>query len=31
MAELNNNTEQVEIYKTTLLQYGKQLEIDTNQ
>ena len=31
MAELNNNTEQVEIYKTTLLQYGKQLEIENNK
>ena len=31
MAELNDNTEKVEIYKITLLEYGKQLEIENNK
>lgn len=31
MAELNNNTEKIEIYKITLLEYGKQLEIENNK
>ena len=31
MTNLNNNTEKVEIYKITLLEYGKQLEIENNK
>ena len=31
MAELNDNTEKVDIYKITLLEYGKQLEIENNK
>ena len=31
MAQLNDNTEKVEIYKITLLEYGKQLEIENNK
>lgn len=31
MAELNDNTEKVDIYKMTLLEYGKQLEIENNK
>ncbi len=31
MVALNKNTEQTEIYKSTLLQYSKQLEIENNK